>query len=199
MQGITPYVLVGGRSLRMGRDKAFVPWQGTTLLEHALARAAAFGPARLLTGDAADEIRAAQLFPFGELVPDRTPGCGPLGGIDAALHDVPTDWALILPIDQPGLPCAELLRWAVQVGASPAAASWLVPPAGPEPLPLLLHRSLAPAVASALSAGQRRILPAIQSIAEAHGLPVSVQHQEWFLNLNSPHDLEEFTPRDRVD
>ncbi len=199
MQAITPYVLVGGRSSRMGRDKAFLPWQGATLLGHAVARLASFGPARLLSGDPADESRAAQLTPFGELVADRTPGCGPIGGIDAALHDLTTSWALILPIDQPGLPAAELLRWAAQVVGSAALASWLVPPDGAEPLPLLLHRSLAAAAAAALAAGQRRILPAIESIATPFVLPVRVRHPEWFRNLNSPRDLEQFTWRERVD
>ena len=194
---ITPYVLVGGRSSRMGRDKAFLPWQGSTLLAHAVRRLSLFGSVRLLSGNAQDA--AVQLAPFGMLVPDRTPHSGPLGGIVAALHDTPTDWALILPVDQPCLPTAALLDWVREVVAKNATASWFVPPDGPEPLPLLLHCTLATAITEAFAAGQRRLLPAVGPAAGERGLTFPVAHGEWFRNLNRPEDLEFFTHFDRVD
>src|SRR5205814_2477042 len=43
------FVLVGGKSSRMGRDKALLPFQGSTLLEHiALHVAAAAGSVTLI-------------------------------------------------------------------------------------------------------------------------------------------------------
>ena len=191
MTNVMPYVLVGGRSSRMGRDKAFVPWQGITLLQHAIQRLAPFGTARLLSGDADNTQRAMELAPFGPLVPDRTPGGGPLGGVDAALHDVVTTWALILPIDQPCLPMEALLDWSRQVTATTATASWFRLPHGPEPLPLLLHRSLAPVIAQAFTSGQRRLLSAVTLAAGSGAMPFAGDDPEWFRNLNSPHDLEE--------
>ena len=32
------FAVAGGKSARMGRDKALLPWRGTTLLDHALDR-----------------------------------------------------------------------------------------------------------------------------------------------------------------
>lgn len=40
---VTAFVLAGGKSSRMGRDKAFLPFRGQTLLAHALAAASVAG------------------------------------------------------------------------------------------------------------------------------------------------------------
>ena len=183
----------------MGRDKAFVPWNGANLLQGAIGRLADFGPARLLSGDAADLERAKRLEQYGALVPDRVAGGGPLGGVDAALQEVGTVWALIVPVDQPRLPAGELLQWAEEVCASTAKASWFTHPGGVEPLPLLLHRSLGPAIAQAFAEGQRRLLPVIRTIVGNEGLPAAVDHPEWFQNLNRPEDLDVDVDADRVD
>ena len=54
-QDLLGVVLVGGRSRRMGRDKALMPWQGRTLLNRAVGvlqscfeRVAVIGPARIV-------------------------------------------------------------------------------------------------------------------------------------------------------
>ncbi len=188
LRAVTPYVLVGGRSTRMGRDKAFLPWQGRTLLQHSMDRVACLGAVRLLSGDAQMTDRAAQLAPFGMLVPDRLPNAGPLGGIDAALHDVPTEWLLIVPVDQPYLPSTAFMSLVAEVERSRAEAAWFTQPAGAEPLPLLLHRSLRDGICAALGRGERRVLPTVQAVA-LHTYQAFRSQSEWFRNLNSPADV----------
>ncbi len=186
---LTPYLLVGGLSTRMGTDKAFLVLHGRTLLEHALHRLQTFGPATLLNGNPANESRRQQLAAYARTVPDRTPDAGPLGGIDAALHDCQTVWALILPIDQPNLPTQVLQHWTAEVLATGAKASWLTQPTGPEPLPVLLHRSLAIPIAHALNQGDRKLIPTLRRLAGPSLLASPQHHPEWFLNLNQPRDL----------
>ena len=185
---LTPYVLAGGRSTRMGRDKAFVVLGGDTLLEHALRRARVLGEPRILSGDASDEARGTRLRRFAPLVPDRTAGAGPLGGIDAALQDSPTDWLLILPIDQPYLPALALEDWIAEAERAAVRAAWFTHPGGTEPLPLLLHRSLADAISLALQRGERRVLPVVKA-ATSRQLEVFRSQEEWFRNLNYPADV----------
>lgn len=186
---LTPYILAGGRSTRMGRDKAFVVLGDDTLLGHALRRAHALGEPRILSGDATDAERRTRLRQYAQTVPDRTAGAGPLGGIDAALQDSPTDWLLVLPIDQPYLPAEALEVWVAEAQGAGVQAAWFTHPSGTEPLPLLLHRSLAEAVGLALLQGERRVLPVVQA-ASLRTLGAFRQQAGWFRNLNSPNDLD---------
>ena len=188
---LTPYLLVGGQSTRMGRDKAFVPLGNQILLEQALQRLAPFGPVTLLTGDPANEARQQQLATYARIVPDRLPNTGPLGGIEAALHDCQTDWLLVLPIDQPSLPTEALQTLFAETLQTEARAACFTQPTGPEPLPLLLHRSLAPAVTQALTSGDRRLLPTLRRLVGTHLHQSLRQTPAWFHNLNTPADLRE--------
>ena len=74
------FVLAGGRSSRMGQDKALLQVAGRSLLEVALEKL------RCLDGPA-PRIAAARsdLLSHAPVIPDLHPGCGPLSGIEAAL------------------------------------------------------------------------------------------------------------------
>ncbi len=90
-------LLAGGQSRRMGRDKALLDFLGEPLLARIIRRV------RPLTDDlfivATDRPEYEQ---FGiPVVPDRIPGCGPLGGIDTALHVARHDYCLVLSCDLP--------------------------------------------------------------------------------------------------
>lgn len=68
------FVLAGGKSTRMGMDKAFVTLDGKTLLARALEVARAVTAEVRIVGD------AAKFAAFGPVVEDEFRGCGPLGG-----------------------------------------------------------------------------------------------------------------------
>jgi molybdenum cofactor guanylyltransferase len=78
------YVLCGGASRRMGRDKALVPVDGVAMARRVADALAAAGAERVVAvgGDAAalDGLGLASR-------PDRWPGEGPLGGLVTALGD----------------------------------------------------------------------------------------------------------------
>src|SRR5262245_18156394 len=96
-QPLTGFVLAGGKSTRMGRDKAGLSLNGRTLLETALAAAHAVADQVFILG-------AADLYgAFGPTIADIFPGCGPLGGIHAALSSTQTQLNLVLAVDTPFL------------------------------------------------------------------------------------------------
>ena len=92
------FVLAGGGSSRMGRDKALLPYRGITLLEHLARTVQEAAGAVALVGD---PVRYSSLgYPVYR---DKFPGCGPLGGIYTALAVSSTDWNLIVACDMPGI------------------------------------------------------------------------------------------------
>ena len=124
------YVLAGGRSSRMGCDKALLPFRGGALVE-SVARAvrSAAGSAVLVGNPRLYEHLA---FPA---IPDLYPGTGPLGGILTALHHTSAESNLLAACDMPAL-SGEFLGVLIDATANDDADA-LVPigPSGrPEPL-----------------------------------------------------------------
>src|SRR5690348_14599122 len=83
------FVLAGGRSRRMGRDKALLEWRGGTLLQH-------------MTGLLATVCNPVLVVGRDEL-PDLVPGLGPVGGIVTALKHTVTRFNLVVAVDLPFL------------------------------------------------------------------------------------------------
>jgi molybdenum cofactor guanylyltransferase len=104
---VTAFVLAGGRSSRMGSDKALLSFGNQTLLERALHTAAAVASKVLIVGS------RQRYGGYGEVVEDVFADCGPLGGIHAALCITQTDWNLMLSVDTP-LMEPEFLVWLLE-------------------------------------------------------------------------------------
>jgi molybdopterin-guanine dinucleotide biosynthesis protein A len=97
MQEPRAYVLAGGKSTRMGRDKAFLELGGKTLLSSALACARAVASEVKIVGD------PGKFGEFAAVVRDIYPERGPLGGIHAALGESASELNLMLGVDLPFL------------------------------------------------------------------------------------------------
>lgn len=93
---VTGYLLAGGKSRRMGQNKALLAWKDETLL----ARAAR---TLELAADQVIVLGSPELYGgFGyDVVADKVPGLGPMGGLYSALHHSKTDWILLLACDMP--------------------------------------------------------------------------------------------------
>ncbi|HWH56429.1 MAG TPA: molybdenum cofactor guanylyltransferase [Terriglobales bacterium] len=200
MERVTAFVLAGGKSSRMGQDKAFLEFQGPTLLENALE----------LGRGVADELRIvgdpAKFSKFGTVVEDIYSDRGPLGGIHAALNSSEADLNLIIAVDLPLLQTRFLeflIASAVQSGAIVT-----VPRVGRhfEPLCAVYRKEFLLSAEQALVAGRNKI------DAVFTGLPVHVvdelelaERGFWpgmFRNVNTPEDWkaaqEEFAQRQHV-
>ncbi len=151
MADVTVFVLAGGRSSRMGSDKALLGFADQTLLQHMLRTASQVTSNIRIVGP---KSRYAQ---FGEVVEDLYSGCGPLGGIHAALSSTATDLNLMLSVDIPRM-TPEFLQWLIeQARAVPELI--IVPNAagGPQPLCAVYRRDVLGAVEAALQAGEYKI------------------------------------------
>ena len=99
-------ILVGGRSRRFGgRDKSALIVDGRSILDRQMSEVAQITSDILVVGGdpSPGHIQGARY------VADYAPGCGPLGGLHAALTDAHGDATLVLACDMPYVSAA-LLR-----------------------------------------------------------------------------------------
>ena len=170
-------MLVGGKSSRMGRDKALLPFHGATLAEAVAA----------IVRDAAGAVRFVGAAAGDAAIPDLYPGEGPLGGILSALRETPADWNLIVACDMPGLKVEFLRRLLNDAEASGSDA---VVPSGPdgrlEPLCAAYHRRCYQPLLRAFESGVRKIVAGLAEV------PVKISpcpaELACFQNVNTPED-----------
>ncbi len=180
-------LLVGGRSRRMGQDKARLKVGGTALAERLLRLVRPLVGRVVLCGDRPD------LADLGvEVVSDRRPGQGPLAGLEAALQVAQVPWVMLLACDLAALDPATLrllLAGREAAEAEGALAVVVRGPRGPEPLVALYHQQLGPEVSRRLDMGAR----ALHRLIEATRVSwVEVEDARVLVNLNTPEDLEAF-------
>ena len=182
------FAVAGGRSRRMGRDKALLPWPGGTLLDHAVTRLrAACASVRILSG--AERRYADRGL---EVAVDAVPDAGPLGAIYTGLLHVGGDAGLFLAVDLPFVPVA-LLRRLLQLAEGHDA---VVPisPGGPEPLCAVYRPTCLEPVRRRLEAGELKATsfwPEVRVLqADGAALAGLGPLEEVFRNVNTPGDYQ---------
>lgn len=170
-------ILAGGRSRRMGTDKAQLPMAGTTLLNWQRERLTAL------------DLPVWHSGPDG--IADAWPDFrGPLAGLYSALrHHPEADFWLVIPVDMPALPldCLRRLVHNVKAGSQPVAYS-----NAPLPLAVPATAALRETLAAWLNqSGGPRSLRALMSHFNGRWLaePLADYHR---LNLNTPEDWAAF-------
>ena len=181
------FILTGGRSSRMGSDKAFLNFGAQTLVERALSIAATVCPQVAIVGDPAKFSR------FGAAIEDVFRDAGPLAGIHAALLRTSAELNLMLAVDMPFV-SPELLAFLLTTAASTDALV-TVPRTGRgfQPLCAVYRTGFAKAAEQALRAGKNKIDAAFAGLA-THVIEESeLQHAgfsaQLFMNVNTPEDL----------
>lgn len=187
---VAAFVLAGGKSSRMGVDKAFVLLDGRTLLARALELARSAASDVRIVGD------AAKFAAFAPVVEDAFRGCGPLGGIHAALQSSPAELNLVLAVDVPFVSPA-LLEYLITRARSSASFRVTAARVGGrlQPLCAVYRREFAIAAEQALRAGHYKIdaffdVARTQMIREEELVEAGFS-PTMFRNLNSPEDLAE--------
>lgn len=185
---VTGFVLAGGRSSRMGTDKALLALNGLTLLERTR---------RLLESVCGQVyiLGSHDLYGrFGECLEDIYPQCGPLGGIHRALLESETELNLITAVDTPFL-SREFLAYIIERARASSAMVTTPEIAGHvQPLCAAYSRSFLPIAEAALKAGEYKIVPLFPRagtlVLSAADLSGFAQEPEMFDNLNTPEDFE---------
>ncbi len=174
-------MLVGGRSTRMGRDKALLP-AGTSVLAAMVARQVelAAGSATLI----GDPLRYGNLgYPA---IADAYGEQGPLGGILTALAHSKADWSLVTACDMPNLTATFLVSLLASAAGSDASAVVAAGPSGlPEPLCAVFHRRARTPLEAAFARGVRR---AGAVLSEVPASIFKTSETSIFQNVNTPEE-----------
>jgi molybdenum cofactor guanylyltransferase len=185
---LSAFVLAGGKSSRMGTDKAFLEFEGRTLLARVLDLARSVTPNVRIIGE------AGKLAVFAPAVEDVFRGCGPLGGIHAALGASQTELNLVLALDMPFVSFA-LLQHLITRARNSINSVVTVPrtTAGWQPLCAIYRREFSEAAESALRAGRYKIdalFNEIQvQIIDENELAEAGFSPRIFCNINTPEDV----------
>ena len=154
---ITGVILVGGKSLRMGQDKAMLKLNGQPLAERIIQTLQTCFDHLLLVGDQPERFSAYGL----PVVADRYPGSS-LGGLYTGLYAAATERIFVASCDLP-FPNQSLIRLiCAEAGAYDAVVP--VTQQGREPLFALYRKSALPAMQTALDSGNYRITDLLQRL-----------------------------------
>jgi len=181
----TAIILAGGNSSRMGRDKAILPFNGSTLLQSVIDVAQ---PLFVLTLLSVREIRAE--FAIPQVVDTQTNG-GPLAGLVSALEKISTPWAFVVACDMPFIAPAMIERLATLRGGHQA----VIPLAQGYAQPLLAFyaQSCLPALREHLVNGDKSLLGALEKLdsrlVAMDELPATDMQLRSFIDLDTPQDV----------
>ena len=175
------WVLTGGQSTRMGRDKAMLPWSGRTMIE-VIADAVREAAGSVTLVGAPERYQSVKLA----VVPDADGGFGPMSGLFTVLNVTKVDWNLVVACDMPRLTSPFLRGLLDRARAEDKAC--LVPQTsqGLEPLCAVYHRRALPAVDWAV---HHNVLKMQDFVKTLDPFVWPVPHDIFLENWNTPQDL----------
>jgi molybdopterin-guanine dinucleotide biosynthesis protein A len=184
VSGFDGLVLAGGRARRFGRDKRVEEFDGETLVGRAVRKLTQAGASTVYvaTGPRVERLAGASA---AVAICDEPPGCGPLGGIHAALLRTQSG-VLVLAADLPLASVATLANLA-RTGAAHARPVALRSAAGWEPLFAYYPRSVLNDVRAAINQGAyapQKLLDRLGAVSIAAPSPSETA------NVNTQEDLE---------
>ena len=183
-RNISGFVLAGGKSSRMGTDKALLMFQGEPLLQRM----------KNLIEPICDQVFISSGNPEysnfdAPLIPDIFSGCGPIAGLYSSLEYSSTDWNLFVSVDVPFVN-EELIRLLI---ANAFGCDCVIPQheSGVEPLVAMYNRSCLPVLEEMIKTGNFKLQNLI-SILDAKYLNCNDLIQKYprlFHNLNRMDDF----------
>ena len=177
------FVLAGGRSTRMGQDKALLTLGGEPLVKRGVRKLSKVCAEVAIAGG------AENLMQFGRVIPDESSGCGPLAGIVAALEQSSFEWNLFLAVDAPFVPVSVLKALLFMAAGSPSVCVMARTQGVMQPLCAVYSREALAVLRQELVAGRWKITRAIEAAGPVK--VVDFDDASWFANLNTPEEFAE--------
>ncbi len=184
--GVTGVILAGGKSSRMGSNKALLPFQGGRFIEAIYRQFAELFPEVLLVTNNPEQY---SFLPCRKVI-DLYPGLGALSGLHAGLHHAATPHIFAVACDMPWLNNT-LIRWLASLRHN---CDVVIPKVenGLEPLHALYGKKCLGPMEEALSTNRRRIISFFPQVRVQQFGPGQIAEIDpafdSFRNVNTPED-----------
>ncbi len=190
-QFLSAVILAGGKSSRMGQDKALIPWDGIPLLGRVYQVASqCCQQVYILTPwpQRYQEILSGQNYQF---LVESNPGQGPLVALAQALTEIPTEWFLLLACDLPLLQVEIIRDWTERLNNIPGSILATVPQQETfwQPTCGFYRREALPALQEFIQQGGRSFQTWLEQIP-VEPILVDEQGSNMLFNCNTPMDLK---------
>lgn len=200
MNSIDAFILVGGRSSRMGSDKASVEFRGQRMVEcvaNSIREALPIANIRIVAANKEKAVTFYDVAAIDSILCDVYPDRGPAGGLFSALMDSNSEWAFLAACDMPLLSAAIISLMAGKLNSDIDAVIPVQPDGRQQPLAAYYR----------VETVRDRLTELVKTNGESPSLfrvlePMNVRNftfQEYqhltdsamiFTNINSPDDLE---------
>ena len=184
---MTVAIMAGGKSSRMGTDKAFVPLLGKPMIEHVLNQVRGLSSETIILTNQQDNYSYLGLPIYGDIYPDR----GPLGGLHSALFHASFSNTLVVACDMPWLN-RRLLDYIVSLRDS---ADVIVPKwhEYPEPLHAIYNKNCLDAIEEKIQVGQLKTISFYEQVRVRYikrdEITMFDPDGRSFSNVNTPDEL----------
>lgn len=179
-RSLSGIILAGGRSRRMGQNKAGLVLMGKTLLEHQIHKLQALGISDIMLSGA-----GCPNLPGLRVIPDEYGGMGPLGGLHACLRTAENSACLVMSVDTPLIPTSALAHLC---RAHKDHITVLRHGGWEEPLLGVYDRCVADFIPALLEDGKYAVR-ALQNIV-SWGYFDYLGPEELLMNCNTPEDFD---------
>ncbi|MFC1734873.1 NTP transferase domain-containing protein [Candidatus Hydrogenedentota bacterium] len=180
----TAIIMAGGDSRRMGRDKSMLPVRGRSLIEHVCDQLKPNFSEVIVSSSVKGQYESLGV----PIIPDREDGRGPLMGIASALEASSSAVNFVAACDIPEIDMS-FVRSMLRIGGEHDA---VVPQTGKtyiEPLFAVYNKGILPRIEELLTSGRFKI---DEAFSRARVKYVELCDAEWFHNLNTTDDYEEY-------
>lgn len=184
----TGFITAGGRSSRMGIDKAWLEIDGQALIERTLASV------RAVTSSVAIIANAEGYGSLGVPVfADRQRGVGPLEAVRVALSHTQTNRVLLIACDLPFL-TPELFSFLLSIPSTSQAVVPLSSDNQLEPLCAIYCKASLENVENLIERGERKMAKLFEEVPTRFVAFEEIRHLDgahlFFENINTPEDYE---------
>lgn len=175
-------LLAGGKSERMGSDKAFLKFGNQHLYKYSLAILEMFCNEIIISSS---DKRFADTG--WKCLKDEIPGKGPIGGLFTCLKEIKNERSIVLPVDLPFVP-EELIEILIKNSGNHDITVPYNKDNFPEPLTGIYSRGIIPLITRMLDKGNYKLMDLL-TLANTNIIRYPGAHESTWNNINTTDDF----------